>query len=235
VRRAAGVAVVLALVAVIGWMAIAGVPAAPKSSPTTASNIATVPGPAPTSKPASESGVAPGTPPAEPTLIMSLEQGYPRVRYPDGLASLNDRCIVKQSRLNIYIHPVYVNGMPISFCCSTCPGVFSADPEPWLAKQKIRVQDPIDRAKPAVLSKATRLFVGHDLYYFAGASTRARFEKSPLQYCGTLTDPVTRERFKPTAASPHLLRDGRDYWFASPESKARFAARPDSFAVRQGA
>ena len=130
---------------------------------------------------------------------------------------------------------MYVNSLPIAFCCGGCPGVFSIDPEPYLKKQKIRVQCPVDPAKAAVLAKSTRTFVGHDIFYFSNAAALAKFKKSPLAYAKKLTDPVTHERFATSAASPHVVRDGRDYWFQSTATRARFEARPDSFATRQGA
>jgi YHS domain-containing protein len=200
-----------------------------------------VPSPA-TASPASASArreplaERPAPPPlAEPALVMSLDPLYPRVKYPDGLASLNDRCIVRQNRLNPAIHPVYVNGLPVAFCCTGCPGVFSNDPDPWLVKQKLRVQCAVERARPAKFTPATRLFVGHDVFYFSSAVAKAKFERAPLTYCGKLTDPVTRERFAPGALSPHVVRDGRAYYFRGPGTLARFTSHPDSFAVRIGA
>ncbi len=174
-------------------------------------------------------------PPTVPTLVMSLESGYPRVKYPDGLTSLNNKCIVKTNRLSTAIRPVYVNGMPIAFCCTGCPGVFSVDPDPYLTKQKIRVQCAVDPSKPAKFSPTTRCLVGHDLFYFSSPAALEKFRQSPLTYAGELTDPVLRERFKTSATSPHISRDGRDYYFKSPAARARFEAHPDSFAVRQGA
>lgn len=41
---------------------------------------------------------------------------FPRVRYEDGSLSLNDRCIVRQVKLNRKMGAVYVNGRPIGFC-----------------------------------------------------------------------------------------------------------------------
>ena len=41
---------------------------------------------------------------------------HPRLRFPDSLTSMNDRCIVSQSALNPRVRPVYVNGRPVGFC-----------------------------------------------------------------------------------------------------------------------
>ena len=40
----------------------------------------------------------------------------PRIRYADGLVSLNDRCPVRKGPLNLRMPPVYVNGRPVGFC-----------------------------------------------------------------------------------------------------------------------
>lgn len=40
----------------------------------------------------------------------------PRIKYADSLVSLNDRCMVRKSKLNPRVRPVYVNGQPLGFC-----------------------------------------------------------------------------------------------------------------------
>ncbi len=78
------------------------------------------------------------------------------------------------------------------------------------------------------------MFVNHELFVFADASTRERFRKDPLRYCGILTDPVSKVRFRPTARAPRTEYDGRLYFFTEPGTLARFTAHPDSFAFRKG-
>ena len=41
---------------------------------------------------------------------------FPHIRYGDGLESLNDRCMVRHSKLNLHMRPLYVNGRPAGFC-----------------------------------------------------------------------------------------------------------------------
>lgn len=41
---------------------------------------------------------------------------HPRLVYADSLVSLNDRCIVRQVKLNPKVRPMYVNGRPVGFC-----------------------------------------------------------------------------------------------------------------------
>ena len=40
----------------------------------------------------------------------------PRLLYADGTRTLNDRCMVRSSKLNPRIRAVYVNGRPVGFC-----------------------------------------------------------------------------------------------------------------------
>lgn len=41
---------------------------------------------------------------------------YDKVRYADGLLSVNDQCPVRGGRLATSIRPVYVNRRPVGFC-----------------------------------------------------------------------------------------------------------------------
>ena len=50
------------------------------------------------------------------------------------------------------------------------------------------------------------------------------FEEDPLRYCGLLTDPVTKERFRPTKAELSCEHEGVRFYFSSAESLARFRA-----------
>ncbi len=107
-------------------------------------------------------------------------------------------------------------------------------PEPYLQAQAIDVRDAIDPHRRAAVDSTRRVFIGHDLFYFASAASQARFEKNPLHWCQRLTDPVTLRRFRPTPRSPHLEYRSRPYWFASDSTFTAFKATPDSFAVRRG-
>ncbi len=40
----------------------------------------------------------------------------PRIRFGDGLISVNDLCPVTKRKLSVAFPPVYVNGLPIGFC-----------------------------------------------------------------------------------------------------------------------
>ena len=49
-------------------------------------------------------------------LVPGTDAEHPRVQYADSLVSLNDRCIVRQNKLNPKIPAIYVNAAPIGFC-----------------------------------------------------------------------------------------------------------------------
>jgi YHS domain-containing protein len=87
---------------------------------------------------------------------------------------------------------------------------------------------------PAVLDPEHRTFVNYEIYYFANAASKAKFEKNRLKHCGLVTDPIIRTRFRPIASSPVTEYMGRTYYFLTPGNLEVFGAAPDSFAVRQG-
>jgi hypothetical protein len=49
-------------------------------------------------------------------LVPTADPGHPRLKYADSLTSLNDRCMVRQAKLNPKVRPVYVNRQPVGFC-----------------------------------------------------------------------------------------------------------------------
>jgi hypothetical protein len=49
-------------------------------------------------------------------FVPTADPAHPRLKFADSLESLNDRCMVRGSRLNARIAPQYVNGQPLGFC-----------------------------------------------------------------------------------------------------------------------
>jgi hypothetical protein len=63
------------------------------------------------------SGLAASDPPiGEAHFVDGDIDTLPRIRFADGLVSLNDRCPVRLVPLNLRMPPVYVNGRPVGFC-----------------------------------------------------------------------------------------------------------------------
>jgi len=53
------------------------------------------------------------------------------------------------------------------------------------------VRDLMNPRRVVRVDSTLRAFVGHDIFYFASRSARARFLSDPLRSCRRLTDPVT--------------------------------------------
>ena len=166
--------------------------------------------------------------------IASEHREFPKVKYADSLESINDRCIVKKTKLSLTIRPVYVNWRPIGFCCEACPALFLKSPEKYLKEQTIDMRCVVNQGRHAAPDEKRRVNINYELFYLSTRDALERFRKHPLQYCGWLTDPVSGARFRPTAASPRMMYNGRSYYFSTISSRMKFEARPDSFAVRKG-
>ncbi len=48
--------------------------------------------------------------------FVPADAALPRLRWPDGSLSVNDRCPVTKTRLARDIAPLFVNGRPVGFC-----------------------------------------------------------------------------------------------------------------------
>ena len=107
--------------------------------------------------------------------------------------------------------------------------VFVQDPEPYLFDQQLIVQDPVEPERAALLDGAHRSFVNYEVFLFADDETKGRFDADPIRWCGVLTDPITRERFRPVGESPRRDRDGRVFVFPSVTSAEAFDAMPDMY------
>jgi hypothetical protein len=55
-------------------------------------------------------------PPISEPALVDPDSPFPKIRFADGLVSMNDRCPVTKRKLSIHFPPVYVNGQPIGFC-----------------------------------------------------------------------------------------------------------------------
>jgi YHS domain-containing protein len=104
------------------------------------------------------------------------------------------------------------------------------DPQIQLAELGVAVPDLIDPSRPAVLDVAHRSFVNYETFFFADEGDKKRFDADPTASCGPLTDPVTKQRFRPASDAPRSRFDGRAYLFLNEENKATFDKAPEAFA-----
>ena len=56
-----------------------------------------------------------------------------------------------------------------------------------------------------------------------------RFLEDPVTYCGLLTDPVSKRRFRPSRESPLLEHEGVLYLFEGPETVKWFTRTPGDY------
>jgi YHS domain-containing protein len=168
-------------------------------------------------------------------FVPQKDASHPRLKYADSLVSINDRCAVKESPLSPVIRPVYVNGKPVGFCCTTCPGIFVQGPEPYLERMHAKFTDPVHPDRPAQVAARLRYHVNWEIYYFADRAGLDEFRKNPTRYCGLVTDPVSGGRFRPDERSPRVFHGGRSYFFMTDRTREVFQSRPIDFAIRKGA
>ena len=104
------------------------------------------------------------------------------------------------------------------------------DPEVYLTALELAVPCAVSDYDPARLDAEHRSYVNWEVYFFSNLARKAEFEDDPLRYCGTVSDPVSKERFSPTTASPRYDYNGRPYYFSSQATMATFRTMPDSLA-----
>ncbi len=105
------------------------------------------------------------------------------------------------------------------------------DPELYLERLEVEVEDYLDRAGSAVLDADHRAGLNFDTYLFSTVEARKLFSLAPLAHVDQLTDPVTLERFVPDEHSPRIDFESRIYYFASAENRDAFSAEPRVYAL----
>jgi len=105
------------------------------------------------------------------------------------------------------------------------------DPQIQLKEIGLAVPDALDPGKAAVLDAAHRSFVNYESYFFADEDDKRRFDADPTASCGVLTDPVTKDRFRPGSDSPRGTFGGRTYVFFNAANKAAFEQNPEAVAL----
>jgi YHS domain-containing protein len=105
------------------------------------------------------------------------------------------------------------------------------DPEIQLQELGIAIPDLLDPKKPAVLDVAHRSFVNYETFFFSDEADKRRFDADPTGSCGVLTDPVTKERFRPGSDAPRGEFGGRTYFFLTASNKETFEKSPETYAL----
>ena len=95
-------------------------------------------------------------------------------------------------------------------------------PEQYLNELGISLPCCVDSSKTAVLDVAHRALVNHEAYYFSDDAAMQQFQAEPYRFTGKVTDPVSLDRFIPTAESPKRTYGQRLFYFTSNETVATF-------------
>ena len=102
-------------------------------------------------------------------------------------------------------------------------------PEIWLDRLGVKLACAVDPESAAHLDADHRAFVNWETYFFSGPEAKAAFRQAPWEFCGLVTDPVSRVRFRPTARSPRRDREDRSFFFESDATVAKFDAGPEMY------
>jgi YHS domain-containing protein len=101
---------------------------------------------------------------------------------------------------------------------------------PANARRKgLAFDDYLDERKAAVIDAEHCVRLNWEAFFFADAWERERFLSDPVLYCGLLTDPISRRRFRPTPSSPTFRHGEVTYYFESEANRARFEEDPETF------
>jgi len=105
------------------------------------------------------------------------------------------------------------------------------DVDAFLVKKGIRVADLFDPGREAILDDEHQVRINYEAFFFADTESRNRFAADPRAFCGLLTDPVSKTRFRPD--NPHLSvrHGGVLYYFPNTSSWRRFLEDPERYVL----
>jgi YHS domain-containing protein len=93
--------------------------------------------------------------------------------------------------------------------------------------------DPVDPSQIGSLDPKLQARVNGEIYRFASATTRGRFLRDPVKWCGILRDPVTEVRFYPDRFSPRMNTEESPYFFDSDSTFRAFKQTPEKYAIHR--
>jgi YHS domain-containing protein len=99
----------------------------------------------------------------------------------------------------------------------------------FVARSGLVFQDYLDARKPAILDAAHCARLNFEAYFFGDPWEKERFLSDPLVYCGLLTDPISRRRFRPRPDSPRTRHGEVTYYFESQANREIFEEDPEAF------
>lgn len=97
----------------------------------------------------------------------------------------------------------------------------------YLERKGLTFAGYLNPDRPAVLDSAHTVRVNYETFAFASTAACETFRGDIVRYCGFLTDPVTKRRFRPHVGSPRHLHGKVTYLFESDGSRTAFVTDPE--------
>ena len=110
-----------------------------------------------------------------------------------------------------------------------CPDVFVQDAPEYARRAGLNFRDYLDERQEALLDEEHCVRLNYEAFFFGDLWSRDRFLSDPWMYCGLLTDPVSRQRFRPSSSSPRARHEGVTYYFENEAQRTEFDADPEVF------
>ena len=104
-------------------------------------------------------------------------------------------------------------------------------PELYLKEMGATLFDVVHPDQPAMIDAGHRAFVNYEVYYFSSPEALREFVSAPWKYTGKVTDPISMDRFQPTAESPHRSFGGRLFFLQSADHATTFDSDSTTYGV----
>lgn len=98
----------------------------------------------------------------------------------------------------------------------------------FVRRKGLAFQDYLDARRPAVIDVEHCVRLNWETFFFADAWEKERFLSDPVTYCGLLTDPISRTRFRPSQDSPRTVHAGVTYYFQDAAKRELFESDPEA-------
>jgi len=104
------------------------------------------------------------------------------------------------------------------------------DPQIYLNELGVELTCAVEEEGTAVLDEAHRRYLNWEVYFMSSEEAAGAFDFDPLRYCGLVTDPVSKSRFRPDKDSPKTVYQERVYYFQSAANLEQFNQMPEGMA-----
>ena len=105
------------------------------------------------------------------------------------------------------------------------------DPAKYLNKLGLKLPGWIDSTRTAVLDSSHASYINYEAFFFADRDNKSGFDANMLAYIQRLTDPVSLTQFKPGVDAPHMMYQGRHYFFSADSTYQQFRRSPELYAL----